>query len=124
MVTKSKTGKAKQLRMAPAERHKQLLEAGYAMALEKGLGAVNRVQLGRACGVTDGLVSRYFGNAAGMHQAIMREAIRHGAGQGNVEVLADAMEMEILTEADRKTIGPQTMVLVRVEVERRLNAAA
>lgn len=84
--------KAASKRLKPEVRKQQLLDAGYAMAEKDGLGAVNRVQLGNACGVSDGLVSKYFGSAPGMHAAILELAKRNS----NVAVLADGLEMGTL----------------------------
>lgn len=101
-------------RMAPAERKQQLLAAGYDMANTKGLGAVNRVQLGKACGVTDGLVSRYFGNADGMYAAILGEAI----ARKDAAVVADALEMGISVEH----VPPKLLNQARQEVAKRTEA--
>lgn len=107
--------KQKQKRMAPAERFEQLTEAGFLMAVDRGLAAVNRVQLGKACGVTDGLVSRYFGNAAGMYEAIRLRAIE----RRNVKVLADACELGQLTDGEWNAVPPDIQRQVESELEQR-----
>lgn len=107
--------KPKQKRMAPAERLEQLTEEGFLMAVDRGLAAVNRVQLGKACGVTDGLVSRYFGNAAGMYEAIRLRAIE----RGSVSVLADACELGQLTDEEWASIPLHLQERVESELEQR-----
>lgn len=111
------TERPKQTRRSPEERIKQMLQAGYKIADQEGLAELNRVKLGAACGVTDGLVSRYFGNAQGMFNAVIGEAVK----QKNLIVLADAVEMGMATE---ELVPPALLKKAKAEVRRRIREEA
>lgn len=103
----------KQTRLSPEARKTQLLAAGYAIARTDGLASLNRVKMGAACGVSDGLVSRYFHNAHGMFAAVVQEAVT----QKDVAVLADAVELEM---ADESNVPATLLKKAKAEVRRRI----
>lgn len=79
----------KRKRLDPQQRKAQLLDAAYEQASRDGLAKVNRLTVGEACGVTDGLVSRYFGTVRGLHDAVAAKAVL----AENVDIIADCLEM-------------------------------
>lgn len=78
-------------RMAPAERTEQILQAAIRVAEVKGYSKINRLQVVEELKgeVTDGLVSRYFGQ-----RAQLREAVRKaGLARGNLTIIAQALAL-------------------------------
>lgn len=86
---RKKVDPAERKRLNPAERREQLLNEAYAQADANGLENINRLTVGTACGVTDGLVSRYFGTLSGLRDAVVAVAIQ----QANLGVVASALEL-------------------------------
>lgn len=80
-------------RLTPAERKVELLEQAYAQAVEKGLGSVSRRSVAEALGVTDGLVSRYFGTLQGLREAVLAKAVV----TEQFDIIADALELQMNT---------------------------
>jgi len=78
---------SKRKRLTPAERENQILREAYGQAEEKGLTKFTRVSVAEACGVTDGLVSRYFGTLRGLQEAVVVEA----RARDNARLIADAV---------------------------------
>lgn len=65
-------------RLAPDERKAQLLDEAVRQAEHRGVMNINRRTVGEGCGVTDGLVARYFGTIQGLRTAVVAEAIMQG----------------------------------------------
>lgn len=63
------------VRMVADDRKNQLLEAAYKIAKTDGIKAVTRTSVANACGVTDGLITRYFGSRDGLRAAVMEFAV-------------------------------------------------
>jgi len=61
-------------RMDATTRKKQLLEAAYIIAKTQGIKKLTRAALARACGVTDGLINRYFDGREGMRAEVIAAA--------------------------------------------------
>jgi AcrR family transcriptional regulator len=57
-------------RMDPDERKAQLLSAARLIAQTKGMKSVTRVNVAAATGTSVGLISRYFGSAKGLKDAV------------------------------------------------------
>lgn len=64
MSSKSRT------RKDPTERKAELLAAGVELAQKVGVANVTRREVARMTETTDGLVTRYFGDAAGLRKAV------------------------------------------------------
>lgn len=78
-------------RVAPAERCAEILGEGYSQAVEHGLHTVTRASVAKAIGVSDGLVSRYFGTIAGLRDAVLARAVV----DRQLEVVADAIKLQM-----------------------------
>lgn len=78
-------------RMAPAARKEQLLQAAIRVAEVKGYSKINRLMIVEELGgeVTDGLVSRYFGQRAELRNEVRKEAL----ARGNLTILAQALAL-------------------------------
>lgn len=62
-------------RFKPEVRKDAILEAATALALDDGLCAVRLIPVAQRAGVTNGLVSHYFGTVKQLHRAVIRHAI-------------------------------------------------
>lgn len=80
-------------RMAPAERKEQILQAAIRVAEVKGYSKINRLQVVEELGgqVTDGLVSRYFGQRAALRDAVLTA----GLERGNLTIIAQALALGV-----------------------------
>lgn len=82
-------------RMAPADRKEQLLQLAIALAEEKGYNKINRLMIVEAAffrlneDITDGLVSRYFGQRHSLRQAVLFAGIE----RGNLTILAQGLAL-------------------------------
>mgnify|MGYP000698712334 CR=1 FL=1 len=78
-------------RMAPADRKEQLLQAAIRVAEQKGYSKINRLMIVEELQgeVTDGLVSRYFGQRANLRETVRREAL----ARNNPTILAQALAL-------------------------------
>jgi len=63
------------MRFKPEVRKDAILEAATALALDDGLCAVRLIPVAQRAGVTNGLVSHYFGTVKQLHRAVVRHAI-------------------------------------------------
>lgn len=61
-------------RKTPDERAAQLLAAAVEIAKKDGLRAVTRASVARVCGVTPGLINRYFSGRHGLRWAVLETA--------------------------------------------------
>lgn len=78
-------------RLAPAERKEELLTEAFKQAKENGLKTVTRPSVAGALEVSDGLVTRYFGNLQGLRDAVLAKAV-----VGNeLDIIADALELDM-----------------------------
>jgi hypothetical protein len=80
-------------RLTPAERKAEILEEAYAQAAADGLAAVTRISVAEKLGVSDGLISRYFGTVLGLRDAVLAQAVVNG----NADIVADALELQMNT---------------------------
>ena len=62
-------------RFKPEVRKDAILEAAVGLALTDGLCAVRLIPVAQRAGVTNGLVSHYFGTIKQLHRAVVRHAI-------------------------------------------------
>lgn len=82
-------------RMAPADRKEQLLQLAIGLAEEKGYNRINRLMIVDAAAqqlgedITDGLVSRYFGQRHSLRQAVLFAGIE----RGNLTILAQGLAL-------------------------------
>lgn len=78
-------------RMAPAERKEQLLGVAITLAEKHGYNKINRLMIVKALGgdITDGLVSRYFGQRHSLRQAVLFAGIE----RGNLTILAQGLAL-------------------------------
>lgn len=63
------------MRFKPEVRKDAILEAAVALALSDGLSNVRLIPVAERAGVTNGLVSHYFGTVKQLHRAVIRHAI-------------------------------------------------
>jgi AcrR family transcriptional regulator len=78
-------------RLAPAERKAELLTEAYSQAQQHGLKAVTRPSVAGALDVSDGLVTRYFGNLQGLRDAVLAQAVV----LNEPDIIADAIELDM-----------------------------
>lgn len=80
-------------RMAPADRKEQLLQAAIKVAEQKGYSKINRLMIVEALNgeVTDGLVSRYFGQRSELRETVLKE----GMARGNRTIIAQALALGV-----------------------------
>ena len=64
-------------RFKPEVRKDAILEAATALALDDGLCAVRLIPVAQRAGVTNGLVSHYFGTVKQLHRAVVRHAVHN-----------------------------------------------
>lgn len=64
-------------RFKPEVRKDAILEAAVALALAEGLSSVRLIPVAERAGVTNGLVSHYFGTVKQLHRAVIRHAIHN-----------------------------------------------
>lgn len=65
-------------RLAPDVRSEQILEAAVKLANRAGFRKLTRDRIAKAAGVSDGLVSIYFGSMDNMRDEVMKVAVRDG----------------------------------------------
>lgn len=63
------------MRLKPEVRKDAILDAAVQLALSGGLNNVRLIPVAQRAGVTNGLVSHYFGTVKQLHRAIVRHAI-------------------------------------------------
>jgi len=78
-------------RLSPAERKNEILHEAYKQAAADGLAAVTRISVAEALGVSDGLISRYFGTVLGLRDAVLAQAVV----LNNADIVADALELQM-----------------------------
>jgi len=78
-------------RMSPVERKEQLLQVAIQEAEKVGYNKLNRLMIVKALDneVTDGLVSKYFGQRHALRQAVLYAGIK----RGNLKILAQALKL-------------------------------
>lgn len=76
-------------RLSPGERKDEILDTAFAQAQANGLGNVTRASVANALGISDGLISRYFGTVLGLRDAVLAKAVV----EVDAEVVADALEL-------------------------------
>lgn len=76
-------------RLAPAERKAEILTEAYKQAVTQGLHAVTRASVATALGISDGLISRYFGTVLGLRDAVLAKAVT----TSQTDIVADAIEL-------------------------------
>lgn len=78
-------------RMAPADRKAQLLDVAIQIAERVGYNKLNRLMIVKELGgeITDGLVSRYFGQRHSLRQAVLYAGIE----RGNLTILAQGLAL-------------------------------
>lgn len=78
-------------RMAPADRKEQLLQVAITLAEKHGYNKINRLMIVKELGgdITDGLVSRYFGQRHSLRQAVLFAGIE----RGNLTILAQGLAL-------------------------------
>lgn len=64
-------------RLKPEVRKGIILDAAVELALTDGLCAVRLIPVAERAGVTNGLVSHYFGTVKQLHRAVVRHAIHN-----------------------------------------------
>jgi len=80
-------------RLSPGERQAEILEEAYAQAAATGLSQVTRASVANALGISDGLISRYFGTVLGLRDAVLAKAVT----KENADIVADALELQMNT---------------------------
>jgi AcrR family transcriptional regulator len=63
------------MRLKPEVRKDAILDAAVQLALDTGLSNVRLIPVAERAGVTNGLVSHYFGTVKQLHRAVVRHAI-------------------------------------------------
>lgn len=63
------------MRLKPEVRKDAILDAAVQLALDTGLCNVRLIPVAERAGVTNGLVSHYFGTVKQLHRAVVRHAI-------------------------------------------------
>lgn len=63
------------MRLKPEVRKDAILDAAVQLALDTGLRNVRLIPVAERAGVTNGLVSHYFGTVKQLHRAVVRHAI-------------------------------------------------
>jgi AcrR family transcriptional regulator len=66
---------APRLRLAPAERRQQIIDAARRLYADRPYDAVSTSELADAAGVARGLINHYFGDKRELFLAVMRESI-------------------------------------------------
>lgn len=74
-------------RVSPSLRKEQLLLVAVDLAKRDGYANVTRAAISELAGVSEALVSHYFGGMNDMKEAIMREAVDHGV----IEIVAQGL---------------------------------
>lgn len=80
-------------RLTPAERKVEILDEAYKRAAADGLHTVTRASVANALGISDGLISRYFGTVLGLRDAVLAKAVT----TGNADIIADAIDLQMNT---------------------------
>lgn len=80
-------------RLSPAERKVEILDEAYRRAEADGLMTVTRASVANALGISDGLISRYFGTVLGLREAVLAKAVT----TSNVDIIADALDLQMNT---------------------------
>lgn len=74
-------------RVSPSLRKEQLLLVAVDLAKREGYTNVTRAAISEAAGVSEALVSHYFGGMNDMKEAIMQEAVQNGV----IEIIAQGL---------------------------------
>jgi len=80
-------------RLSPAERKNEILDEAFKQASCYGLHQVTRASVASALGISDGLISRYFGTVLGLRDAVLAKAVT----VKNADIIADALELQMNT---------------------------
>lgn len=75
-------------RKTPDERAAQLLAAAVEIARADGITAVTRASVARKCGITPGLINRYFNGRNGLRQSTLKAVSK----PDGVKMLAYALQ--------------------------------
>jgi Bacterial regulatory proteins, tetR family. len=78
-------------RLSPADRKNEILDHAFDQAVADGLSKVTRASVATALGISDGLISRYFGTVLGLRDAVLAKAVV----SQHVDVVADAIELDM-----------------------------
>lgn len=78
-------------RLSPGERKDEILAEAFNQAKAHGLCEVTRASVANALGISDGLISRYFGTVLGLRDAVLAKAVL----VGEVDIVADAIELSM-----------------------------
>lgn len=78
-------------RLSPAERKVEILTEAFKQAKAHGLCEVSRASVATALGISDGLISRYFGTVLGLRDAVLAKAVT----VKEVDIVADAIELDM-----------------------------
>jgi len=98
-------------RVNPTLRKKQILGAAITVAKKQGYDKISRADIANAAGVSEPLISHYFGTMADIRIAIMTEAVRIGVveivaqGLGNCDPLARTASDEVKQAAVDSMMG-------------------
>lgn len=63
------------VRMDAGMRKTELLDAAYEIARTLGIRKVTRAEVARRCGISDGLINRYFAGREGLRAEVMEAAV-------------------------------------------------
>ena len=77
------------IRRLPKDRKEELLNAALALAEKQGYTNVSRASIASACGVSDALLSHYFGTMTEFRRTLMRYAIKQESVAVVLQGLAD-----------------------------------
>ena len=80
-------------RLSPAERKNEILTEAYKQAETGGLHTITRASVANALGISDGLISRYFGTVLGLRDAVLAKAVT----TSQTDIIADAIELGMST---------------------------
>jgi len=95
--------KNKQARLDPEVRRKKILAAAIRLCHTKSYMSITRTEIAVAAGVSDGLVTIYFGTMTQLRRVIMREAVK----TSSIEIIAQGLVdynpyAKKASEADRR----------------------
>lgn len=68
-------GTMERVRMEAGARKADLLDAAYGIARADGIRKVTRAAVARKCGISDGLINRYFAGREGLRFEVMEHAV-------------------------------------------------
>ena len=94
------------MRFKPEVRKDAILDAAVSLALSDGMCAVRLIPVAERAGITNGLVSHYFGTVKRLHRAVIRHAIHRellpivaqalAAGDSDARKAPDALKQRAL----------------------------